>query len=340
MLNNNFAIIFNNDTTNGAVRVYNSALSNIYSYGFGGSPQGMSIAGNSWGGFAISFFGSSTGNFRSFTPTGTSTWSPGSAFTYTLSAYNQSPQMIATSGRYVVTANSAGYPSYGMFTDAGTSDIVFTGALTSWPPGSTNTPNSYPMMGIGLTGNSMVVFATSYGGTFSLGIGNMASQGTWSNGQQLPYQQAGTNNLGAMFSNSAYNTDNIVNGLDSQPRITPLAGNNCLITFKNGNNYPTFIIVNGNSYSSVYTVTASTTPSAPVPVVPVTVSGVISGTFAGVAVTSATAGSTGQLATNGQALLGASYTSTAAGSFDSTGGAVGGLKGTFNGRSVNLQGNS
>jgi hypothetical protein len=340
LLNNNFAIIFNNDTTNAAVRVYNSALSNIYSLGLGSSPQGMAIAGNSWGGFAVSYFASSTGNFKSFTPTGTSTWSPGSAFTFSMGAYVQNPQMVSTSGMYIITAySSSGTPGYAMVTDAGTPTIGTTAGSSGWPWGSGSNPTSYPMMGIGLTGNGMVVFATAYSG-FSLGIANIAPQGTWSAGQQVPYQQAGSYNLGAMFSDNAYNISSIVPSESAIVRVTPLIGNNCLISYRNSSNYPAFIIVNGNSYSSVYSVTASTTPSAPVPVVPATVSGVISGTFAGVAVTSATAGSTGQLVTNGQALLGASYTGTAAGAFDTTGGAVGGLKGTFNGRSVNLQGNS
>lgn len=341
LLNNNFAIVFSNDGTNGAVRVYSSALSNVYSYGFAGTPQGMAIAGNSWGGFAISYFASGTGVFRSFVPIGTSTWTPSVLANYSQSAYVQSPQMVATqSGMYVITGYNASYPAYFMSTDAGVSANSYTGSLTTWPVGSIENPTSYPMLGLGLTGNGNVVLATSYSST-SLGIANMSAQVNWSQGQQVPYQQGGTYNLGnGFFSNTAYNISTTTSGVESQPRVTPLIGNNCLITFRNINNYPAFIIVNGNSYSSVYTVTASTTPSAPVPVVPATTSGVISGVFAGVAVTSATAGSTGQLATNGQALLGVSYTGTASGAFDSTGGAVSGLKGTFNGRSVNLQGNS
>lgn len=344
LLNNNFAIIFNNNGTNGAVRVYNSALSNVYSYGFVSNPQGMAIAGNSWGGFAISYFAAAIGQgvFRSFVPIGTSTWATNNSTNWPMSAYVQNPQMAATpSGMYIITSYNANNPNYAMQQDAGLPPISYTGALSSWPVGSGNNPTTYPMMGVGLTGNSMVVFATSYGGTFSLGIGNMAPQGTWSQGQQLPYRQGASINLGGgFFSSTAYNTDNIVGGIEAQPRVTPLVGNNCLITFRNSNNYPACIVVNGNSYSSVYTVIANTTSSMPIPVVPATTTGVISGAFAGVAITSATAGSTGQLATNGQALLDVSYTGTATGVFDSTGGAVRGVKGTFNGRSVNLQGNS
>lgn len=341
LLNNNFAIFYSANGTNAAVKVYNSALSNIYSTpNFGSTPQGMAIAGNSWGGFAVSYY-TSTGVFRSFVPIGTSTWVQSVLANYSQSAYVQNPQMVATqSGMYVITGYNAAYPAYFMSTDAGVSASSYTGSLTTWPVGSIENPTSYPMMGLGLTGNGNVVLVTSYSGN-NLGIANMSAQVTWSQGQQVPFQRSGTYNLGnGMFSNSAYNISTTVSGSEAQPRVTPLIGNNCLITFRDTNNYPAYITVNGNSYSSVYTVTASTTPSAPVPVVPATTSGVISGVFAGVAITSATAGSTGQLATNGQALLSASYTSTATGAFDSTGGAVNGLKGTFNGRSVNLQGNS
>jgi hypothetical protein len=162
---------------------------------------------------------------------------------------------------------------------------------------------------------------------------------TFSNGQPLPYKTSSTSNV-PMFSPNAYNAT-IGSTISAQPRVTAGVGNNAIITFLGGaSNYPSFIIINGTSLSNVYNITAGVTPSAFTPVAPVATSGVISGAFAGVAITSATAGSTGQLVTNGQALLGASYTGTASGAFDSTGGAVAGLKGTFNGRSVNLQGNS
>lgn len=344
LLNNNFAIIHSVDGSTAIARVYDSSLTIIYSSSaFSGTPQGMAIAGNSWGGFAISYY-TGSGNFRAFVPTGTSTWAAGSALTWSMGAFIQNPQMVATqSGAYIITSYNSGYPNYAVFSDAGATSITATGALSSWPWSSGNNPTSQPMMGLGLTGNGNVVYATSYGGTSnqSLGIGTMAAQVTWSTNQQLPYQQGTSFNLGGgFFSPTSYNTNNIVKGLDAQPRIVPLIGNNCLITFFNTNSYPAYIIVNANSYSSIYTVTAGVTASAPIPVAPITASGVITGVFAGVAITSATAGSTGQLATNGQVLLGSSYTSTATGAFDSTGNAVSGVKGTFNGRSVNLQGNS
>jgi len=62
--------------------------------------------------------------------------------------------------------------------------------------------------------------------------------------------------------------------------------------------------------------------------------------LAGVALTNASANSTGQIQINGLAQLNSTYTNTATGSFDYTGQAVDGVKGTYNGQIVNLQGNS
>jgi hypothetical protein len=336
----NFAIVFSNDGTNGALRVYSSALSNVYSYSLSGTPQGFSCAGNSWGGFAVAYYSGGQMYFRSFVPISTSSWALVTTSTWSSDAYTQNPQMCATqSGMYITTSNTSGYPTYGMMNDTGSNNVYYTGALTSWPVGSASNPTSYPMMGIGMTGNGNVVIATSYGST-SLGIACAAAQITWSNGQSFPYQNSSGANIAVMFSNSAYSTSTIVQGVSAQPRVTPLLGNNCVVSFRGTSGYPSFIIVNGNSNSNVYSVVAGTTVSAPVPIAPVTASAVITGVPAGIAVTSASAGSTGQVAINGQVLMGSSYTSTATGAFDGTGNAVSGVKGTFNGRSVNLQGNT
>jgi len=345
---NKFAIIYSTDGSNANVRVYNStltALQNISLTTYTGS-QGFSIAGNSYGGFGFAYFSTTYGQsfFHSYVPTNTNTWAVVTNGTGLGAggAYNQSPQMCATeSGTYIITTYNGGSPAYSMMSDTGAMAPYYTGGLgTDWPNGlgSSNNPTSYPMMGVGMTGNGNIVIATSYSAT-NMGFACLPAKMTFSNGQPLPFETTTTNNV-PMFSNNAYNPS-IVGTISAQPRVTAGAGNNAIITFLGGaSNYPSFIIINGTSLSNVYNITAGVTPSALTAIAPVTTSGVISGAFAGVAITSATAGSTGQLATNGQALLGASYTGTASGAFDSTGGAVGGLKGTFNGRSVNLKGNS
>jgi len=337
---NNFVFAYNYNGSNVRADVYNSSLTRLQQIAVPLIDQSITVAGNHWGGFAVAGWasGSSAMYWATYAPTAVNTWTNVSQASNTMGAFIQSPQLAASeSGMYIYTRYAGSYPSYLMFTDYANAAISSTASLSSWPLGSANNPTSYPMMGIGLTGNGNVVIATSYNTTL-LGVACLPSQMTFSSGQSLPYW-SGSAGTPTMFSSNYFNTISTY-GIDAQPRVTSGVGNNCVITYLNSSRYPTFAIVNGTSISNIYPIVAGVTPSALTPIAPATTSGVISGVFAGVAITSATAGSTGQLATNGQALLGASYTSTATGAFDSTGGAVGGLKGTFNGRSVNLQGNS
>jgi len=342
MTDNNFVVGYSIDGTNGRFRVYNSSLTALQSFDYASNPQSFAAAGNAYGGFAVNVFRAGSGQTYAYVPTATNTWAlSGTGSNGAYSAFVQNPQLVATeSGMFIHTAYSGSYPSYGMSSDAGPVALPYIAALaTDWPNGlgSTSNPTSYPMMGIGMTGNGNVVIATSYSGN-NIGIACLPAQMTFSTGQPLPFKTTATNNV-PMFSNNAYNRANTVYALNAQPRVAPSAGNNAIITFRGVGGYPNFMIVNGTSLSNVYPIIAGVTPSALTAIAPVANSSTIAGAFAGVAVTSATAGSTGQLATNGQALLGTSYTSTATGAFDGTGGALVGLKGTFNGRSVNLQGN-
>jgi len=333
-------VFYSFDGSSARVQVFSSSFTILQTVVVSGTPQGLAIANNSWGGFAIAYFRQgSSGNAISYVPTGTNTWaSVAASGLSSCDAYPKNPQLCATeSGLYIFTQSTSGYPSYGMWSDPGVASVSYTTAMSAWPFGSANAPTTYPCMGIGLTGDGSVVIATSYNST-SLGIGSVPAQMTFSSGQTVEYNIAGSNSI-PMFSKNGYTTA-VAYDISAQPRVSSGAGSNAIISFIGANQYPNFIIINGACNSNVYSITAGVTPSALTPIAPVATSGVISGAFAGVAITSATAGSTGQLATNGQALLGASYTSTATGAFDSTGGAVSGLKGTFNGRSVNLQGNS
>lgn len=333
-------VFYSLDGTNARVQVFSSSFTSLQTISVSGTPQGLAVANNSWGGFAIAYYRqSSTGNAISYVPTGTDAWTAVAASGLSnCDAYPQNPQLCATeSGLYIYTQSTSSFPSYGMWSDPGSALVSYTSSLSSWPLGSANSPTSNPCMGIGLTGDGNVVIATSYNST-SLGIACVPAQMTFSTGQGVEYSITGSNSI-PMFSKNGYTTS-VVYGTSAQPRVASSAGSNAIISFIGANQYPSFMIINGASNSNIYSITAGVTPSALTPIAPVATSGVISGAFAGVAITSATAGSTGQLATNGQALLGASYTSTATGAFDSTGGAVSGLKGTFNGRSVNLQGNS
>jgi hypothetical protein len=345
---NKFVIFYSTNGTNSNVRVYDSTLTVLQNIPVTtySTMQGLSIAGNAYGGFGFCYFSSSYGQsfFHSYVPTNTNTWTVVTNGTGTGigDAFVQNPQMCATeSGVYIFPLITSSYPSYGMWIDSGSMSAQYVAGLsTNWPNGlgSTSNPTSYPMMGVGMTGNGNVVIATSYIAQ-NIGFACLPAQMTFSNGQPLPFETSSNQNV-PMFSPNAYNPA-IGSTLSAQPRVTSGAGNNAIITFLGGAaNYPSFIIINGTSLSSVYGITVGVTPSALTPISPATTSSNITGVLAGVAVTSATAGSTGQLAVGGQVLLGSSYTSTATGAFDSTGAAVSGVRGTFNGRSVNIQGNT
>lgn len=342
MTDNNFVFVYTTDNSSTTyANVYNSSLTLLSQISTTGLAQSLTVAGNHHGGFAVCgwYGGAGTGYSQTFVPTAPNTWTAVTTMSFGMSAYVQSPQLCATeSGMYIYTSYESAYPDYSMFTDSGPATIPSTAALSSWPVGSGSNPTSYPMLGIGLTGNGNVVIATAFDST-QIGIACLPAQMTFSNGQPLPYQTATDGSNVTMFSNNAYKFSGSF-GLSAQPRITSGVGNNCVLTYLNTSRFPTVLIINGTSLSNSYSIVAGVTPSALTPIAPATTPSNITGVFAGVAITNATAGSTGQLAKNGQVLLGASYTSTAVGAFDSTGAAVSGVKGTFNGRSVNLQGNS
>jgi hypothetical protein len=124
---------------------------------------------------------------------------------------------------------------------------------------------------------------------------------------------------------------------------TPGFGNNIVLAWADGNGFLQYAIANIIPVSASTTLTAGTSSSLGIAVSPVTQSvnsSVIGGVFSGVAATTATAGSTGQVIVNGAAQLNANYTSTSSGAVDHQGSGVNGIRGTFNGRLINMQGNT
>ena len=125
--------------------------------------------------------------------------------------------------------------------------------------------------------------------------------------------------------------------------ITPSLGNNFVVTWLDANSFPNFAILNSLALTTSITTTAGVSQSNTTSIYPIasTSTSVAPNTvLAGVAATTAAAGSTGQLVINGLAQLNSSYPSGTSQAFDSTGQAIGGVKGIINGRIVNMQGNS
>lgn len=129
-----------------------------------------------------------------------------------------------------------------------------------------------------------------------------------------------------------------------QLSVTPGAGYNVVVAFTNVNDKPSFAILNvppKNVTDWVPTSTTSASAATSINPITSTTSGAINNTLlAGVAATTAAAGTAGQLVINGPAQLNSSYSATNTGSFDYSGQGVSGVKGTYNGRNINLQGNS
>lgn len=128
-----------------------------------------------------------------------------------------------------------------------------------------------------------------------------------------------------------------------QYSISPQIGSNFILAWLSTSNVPTFAIYNSLALSGTFPITAGVTQSNTIAISPLasTSTSVAPNTvLAGVAVTGATAGSTGQVAINGLAQLNSNYPSGTNQAFDFTGQVVDGVKGVINGRTVNMQGNS
>ena len=131
------------------------------------------------------------------------------------------------------------------------------------------------------------------------------------------------------------------------PWVTPGVANNVFVAWRDNNNYPTFVIVNIYPNITPTALTAGVTASLGVPIYPgttVSTPAVQNTVLVGVAATNASAGSTGQITTNGSATLNSSYNaSTAFQPFDHqqpNGTGIQGVKGTISGRNVSLMGNT
>lgn len=126
-----------------------------------------------------------------------------------------------------------------------------------------------------------------------------------------------------------------------QLRSVPLYGNIVLVGYLvDTNNALAFgtLQINGNPDSAVFT-TADATNGVPIyPLATTTTTGVITNTtFAGVAVTDCAAGGTGVIQTTGTTNLNSTYPTTTAQTFDYTGQAAPGVKGTISGRSISMR---
>jgi hypothetical protein len=127
----------------------------------------------------------------------------------------------------------------------------------------------------------------------------------------------------------------------AQIRSIPLYGNMVLVAYLIDTSTALVfgtLQINGSPDSAIFT-TADATAGIPVyPLATTTVSPAVTNTtFAGVAVTDCAAGGTGVIQTTGTTNLNSTYPTTTAQTFDYTGQAAPGLKGTISGRSISMR---
>ncbi len=296
-----------------------------------GTWMSVSIAADNSGGFGISGIVAATQKLFTYVPTSSTTWtatatnttfpSNTAGPTY-LSFSNNRYYGLATNGTSVATvATSNGYNTYNV------------------PYGTDSSTGSY--YGLGINGNGgLVQIATDTLPATLTYVFAVLPGITYTNGNIIT-NNGNTNRSTLTPTPTAYSSFGYF-----QYNIIPSYANNVVITWINSSGYPSFCIYNSLAYTTTTSLTAGVTPSAnPISIYPTTLTtnastSVNGATLAGVALTTASAGSTAQIQINGLAQLGSAYTSTATGAFDFTGQAVAGVKGIYNGKIINLQGNS
>jgi len=221
------------------------------------------------------------------------------------------------------------------FTVGNNNGVVYVAGLNS----STNA-SVYSMTGVSTSqvasGTSTAIAATSIAcGITASGTPYLIYQdtGTYTTGVHSP-------NMTAVASLTGWTAPTSRSG-SQQIRSIPLYGNMVLVGWltdaSNGLTFGT-MQVNGSPDSAVFT-TADTTLGVPVyPLATTTVSPAVTNTtFAGVAVTDCAAGGTGVIQTTGTTNLNSAYPTTTAQTFDYTGQAAPGVKGTISGRSISMR---
>lgn len=286
----------------------------------------MSISAFTGGGFSISSRQSSYNTYTVGNYTG-NTFSNITNVGYGSATNMETANSIVTPGNIImsttgVTASSAfsivGYDS--QQNPAGT--LNFSG-LTNYEDGTC----------LGLTGAGSAV-VVCFGATTTTGFAKALNAGL-----------AG-NSTTPLLSGSSYfvfNTPSISSSTGrGQICSAPGVGYNCIFAWLDANNFPTYAILYAYPSTAVTSITSGVTASALQPITPYSNQTLNGYVLQGVAVTSAPAGGTGQVQTNGIARLNSNYSvSTPASTFDfqtPNGTNIPGVKGTAIGNTVILEG--
>lgn len=291
----------------------------------------VSVVASNNGGFGITYY-ASFGYFVSFIPSSsTSYYAASSVLSMSNTNVNSLSSIASTpSGQYIVTsANSSTYWSVYIFTEKSAASKPVSGNSSGQPYPNSNTSLQFILGNTSNGGLVMVACQSASLSTLTYVASGVYSVTIPALANNFP-ANATSININASFGNQ------IAFG-----KISPLTGSSFFFTWIDSNGYPNIGIFNAIPQINSYTLTSGSNVSGQIPINPnPSITNNVNGILAGVAVTNASAGSTGQVVINGLAQLNSSYSATNTGAFDYTGLAVDGVKGTYNGRNVNLQGNS
>jgi hypothetical protein len=298
------------------------------------SCNGISVVANDWGGFYTQFYdsGSTLIRFYGYYNSTGNTYAQQGNLNTTGSGNNFQTKLIYSNGILYGLGYNGGNYVYNFYDDMGS------GPIQSSAINGNNLNNYYAgILGVTGLGNPLFFYPSNTSNTNNItGWTNGAQQsGGWSTAM-ITYP----NNSFLSTATISYSTSS---GSGLNAVSTPGVGNNVVLAWADTSGFLQYAIANVIPVSASTTVTAGTSSSLGIVVSPVTSavnSSVIGGVFAGVAATTATAGSTGQVIVNGAAQLNANYTSTSSGVVDHQGSGVNGIRGTFNGRLINMQGNT
>ena len=320
--------------------VYNNTNSSVVSVSNASGSvgiQNLAVSSNPYGGFAV--LANSSGPtvvLYAFTQTATNTYSVTNNSGTSIATVNSSSYwntMAYANGNYILVYQNNASVLNARFISENNNNSSF------WPVSGFYgaVGSSLPAFTIGSTGNGNLIII-GYGGTttqYLYGVvGNGTGSGSASNGLPLPNSSNYLTNFPITTSTSTYGAF----------QICPAWGNNFVLAWLDANGYPNFGIYAGSNYTISQSTTAGVTQSvigSSVSPSPTATSPSIPGTiFTGVAATTASANSTGQVIINGLAQVNSNYSISTTGAFDFTGLAVDGVRGTYNGKTINLQGNS
>jgi hypothetical protein len=335
--NDRFVVVAVNNSSDNSYQVWNSSNVSIDSNTIvSGASSGLSVTANDWGGFYVQLYVTSSTAIRFF------------------GFYNYSGNLYTTITNATITGSTANYQTrlsysngvlYGLGYNGNnylyTSTEELTAGITQYASISNSSSgflNNYWGGVVGVTGLGNPVLFYPLNTTASNFLVGWTNSG---NGNFATNQITYPNIARLSTSTASFRAGGV--GAGMLTITTPGFGNNIVLAWADGSGFLQYAIANVIPVSASTTLTAGVSSSLGITVSPVTQSvnsSIIGGVFSGVAATTATAGSTGQVIVNGAAQLNANYTSTSSGVVDHQGAGVNGVRGTFNGRLINMQGNS